>query len=703
MKSLITILKRQMNRPPVLRRNRPPVLRVIAVILSIAIILPIIACGSVSDNSEQSPRPGEGTSGQAEDLHEQDTSEQDLTPDEEPPSQIVSRGQWLEMLTSATDSNLLHDRENVVFFTDVSSGDPFYDAIQIAAAYEWIDTDPETFEPNDEITRAFVAVSTAKALGLRGEPVSELSDIHEHRESDYIRLAVDNEIFSPKNGVFNPDGAVLLDECREILSRVRAAATLTIDPNHVDIMTLVDGVIDLQSAVGAITINDSAAMSVTVTEEIAAGLDIGTVYIIPPSAAFPDGVARKVLSINQNGDSYTINNEVPAIEEVISEIDVQVESYADLSGIVWDDNVTVKSFDVGTQSLSAGQDGFAVQSLGYQAQPVVSSTTSATLKFGSGVTATIAIDNLSYKCRIRQCAGIPLETLVQINASYTVTLDAAAAKIEETLDLFKLKIPLKFGISLELAASLGIDGSISISISNESSIQVDYSSGTLGFGPSARVRTIESNWDTEPKSTANFESGFSLSLSLSVFSIPLIKGSATLGIGVTASLFSDCNDIWIYVKCYLKFALFPKLEDVLELTHKIEIWDKKNSPISERWHYEEGVRVDYCTHNADKIIELWESLGGGTWLSENGRRLIFTIDTEGEFAGRPRATGGHDTWSYIPFCIVKDMAIISEYSYRLYSIEELRGVWQDFVVTIDISELSEGTILFGEVHYFKRW
>jgi hypothetical protein len=49
------------------------------------------------------------------------------------------------------------------------------------------------------------------------------------------------------------------------------------------------------------------------------------------------------------------------------------------------------------------------------------------------------------------------------------------------------------------------------------------------------------------------------------------------------------------------------------------------------------------------------------------------------------------------------MAILSEYSFRLYTIEELRGVWQDFVVTIDISELSEGTLLFGEVHYFKNW
>lgn len=668
--------------------------RIVAVILSIAVILPIVACGrtpEASQPSEDAPGQAEGTPGQTP------------RPGEDTEDQTVTRGQWVDMLTSAMGSNLRLDNDTVIFFTDVSPGDPFYNSIQTAAAYNWIDTGQDTFDPNDEVTRAFIAVSTVKALGLIGEPVSELTDVNEHRDNDYIRLAVDSGILSPEGGIFDPDGAVSLDECREILDMVRAITDLTIDPNHVDIMTLADGVVDLQYAANAITFNDPGAMSITVTEEIAALLDIGSVYILPPSAGSSDGAARKVTGIRQRGNRYVITNEVPAIEEVVSEIDIQVESYADFSRIIWGDSVSVESFDVGTQLLSAGQGGFTVEPLGFQAQPLTSTDMSVKLNLGGGSSATITINHLSYICRILYSFGAPIETTVHIDVSYTMTIDAVR-KFEKSKELFSLPLILKPGISLTFKAELGIDGSVSMSISHDISAQVDFSSGSSRVGPSARIRNIESTWkDAQPELSVNLELGASLSIALDIFTITFIEGKIFLGCEAIASAFDECVDVAIYPICYLQLAVLPKFEDVLDLSHKIEVWTRRHSPGMLRWHYEQGNRVPFCTLGTQAMFALWRSLGGGVWTDDAGYRFTFSFETEGELFGKPKITVEHSAWTNTPVAFVDDMAILSDSSYRVYAFEEHDGTKFNLIFDIDISNLSDGIILIDDIpRYFNR-
>jgi len=670
--------------------------RIVAVILSVAVILPIVACSRTPDEPGRTSQPVEDAPGQAEDAPMQAPQ-----PGEEVSGQIVTRGQWVSLLTSVMGNNLQFDSETVVFFTDVSSDDLYYNSIQIAAAYNWIDTDQDTFNSTGEVTRAFVATTAAKALGLTGEPVSDFSDINEQQDSDYIRLAVDSEILSSENGIFNPDGFVSPEECQEILNRIRALTDLTIDPNHVDIMTLADGVVDLQHAADDITFNDSRAMTVFVTEEIAAGLDIGSVYILPPSTGSLDGVARKVLSISQNGDTYTIANEVPTIEEVVSEIDVQVRSYADLSGIVWDDSIAVESFELGTQVLSAGQDGYRIESLSFQAEPLASTSMTATLYLGDGVSATITINSLSYECHIQSFIGFPMEAMVQIDVSHTVTIDAAG-QIKNSMDLFKLPLPIKPGISLEVTASLGVDGSFSLSITNDISSQIVFNSGRFGFGSSARVSNIQSTWDAEPEAKVNMEAGATFNIALNIFTLTFIEGSAFLGFEARASAFSYCTDIAVYAICYLKFVVLPKFEDELDLSHRIDIWTRRNSPLSERWHYESGELVEYCTLGAGEILALWESLGGGVWIDDIGYHFTFSIDARGEFAGKPIVTVEHSAWANTPVAVVTDMVILNNSTYRVYAVEEHDGVSYDLVFDLDVSNLSDGMILIDDLpRYFQ--
>jgi len=663
--------------------------RIIPIILSIAIILPIVACSGVSDNPDKASQPGMGEQGQP------------LQPGDDTLTQTVTRGQWIDMLTSAMRNTLQFDSETEAFFTDVSPDNPYYKSIQIAAAYCWIDTEQETFNPNEDVTRAFVAVSTAKALGLLGEPVSELTDIHEQKDSEYIRLAVDSGILVSDNNIFNPNGAVLLGECREIINKVKILADFTVDPHHTNIMKTADEVITLQHATDLIAFNDSDAMNITVSEEIAAGLDIGTIYILPPSTEFPDGVARKVKNITRDGDNYIIVNELPAIEEVLSEIDVQAEAYVDFSNVIWDSMVTVESLNIGTQSQPTKQDSIGLESLSAQAQPLSSTGMSVTLDLGGGVRATLDIHSLFYMCKVRYSFGFPVESMVHIEESHTINI-TAAGPIKQEMDLFKIPIPILSGLSLEVVATLSVDGSFSLSIKNDMSSQINLSSGLFGFKPSARVSNIESTWETTPEFSVNCETGVTLKIGLNIFSLTLVEGSAFLGFEATATSFNFCTDIALYVICYLNFALLPEYEKVLDISHKIDIWTRLNSPRSQRWHYEWGELVEYCDPGSEKLLELWGLLGGGVWTDDTGYSFTFSIEATGTYAGQPKLIAGHSSWANSPFAIVTDMVILNSSTYRIYAFEEQNGRKFDLVFDIDISDFSDGVILIdGTPRYFQ--
>jgi hypothetical protein len=651
-------------------------------------ILSLAACNRNKD--DPSPSPPDDDPGEAEAV-------------------IITRGQWVQMLAGAMGSSIPDDAD--IFFTDVSSGNAIYNSVQTAASYNWIDTDADTFNPDANATRAFVAVTTAKALGFVGEPVSMLSDIAGQKDAEYIRHAVDAELLSGTDGSFNPSGTVTMAECEGIAGKVRSQANITIDPNHIDTVTYNEGVVDLSQAAGAVTFNDPGAMTVTMTGDAATDLTVGSVYLLPPSKEFPYGVARKVRSISQSGNTYTIVNEEPTIEEIVSEIDIQGVYTPDFSKIIWEPGVTAEVIPGDAEGLSAQSDGFSVQPLGIQAQPLVSVSEHYKINFGNGLSATLSIHDLRGTVKVQKFLGIPLSATVKLDAKHTLSMDFNLIKVETRFA--KFPIPLTPGISLMVGMSLGVNGDISFSLVNEMTSEMWFNSGLFGLGMSARTNVIENRWDFNV--TANVEAGVYFAASLNFWGLDLIEGTLFLGVGVWATMPNYCMDVRVYLACYLKFALLPQFKDLFEVYIRIDIWNHTNSPFVFDRHYENGVAVEECTRtggvsSADLIAALWEMLGGdGGWRSHTRGDVMFGFSDyfseDGDavviYPPGPLSYEGND------YSIVTDIIPLGDFRYRL----ELRSAWgymgvDDFIYpeysrVIDLSNFASGIILFGDIQY--RW
>jgi len=668
--------------------------RFIAVIISISMIASLAACARNTDNEEIIETP----------------SPTPLSNDN------ISRGQWITMLAQAVENDLFDD-ELEDFFSDISDGSQFYKSVQIAALYNWIGVDNDTFNPDADATRSFVAVTTVKALGLIDEPVTELSDIAGEPDADYIRLAVDSEIFTSDNGRFDPNGTVSLSESESIAQKVRRFINFTIDPNHIDVLNIEEDIIDLQSAGNAVTFEDSDAMTVTVSEEFAANLEVGSVYILPPTPEFPDGVARKVTSINRDGDSYVITNEEPSVDELVTELDVQGIYTPDFNNIIWADGVTGEVVSV--TGLSSQDNDYTIQNLSFQAEPL--STGSGSFKFNltDGVTATLDIHSFRAHVSAQKFLFIPLSAMIFIEESHTLTIHAEI-EFEKEIPIAKMLVPILPGLTVVISISIGIDGKVSFTIENSMSSETWFSSGLLGLGMSTRTNILENSWNFNASSTATIEAGLVFSVSLNLFGLDLMKGSLFIGAAATATVTFHCLNIDIYIACYLRLAILPQLKDVIDLSVRIDIWDATNSPVRFKWHLENGVLVEVCTRDGEirDIAELWAMLENSVWINNDdeyplelhfywfdvGTDRFMVIERRQILPDEVHQNAQEDFDSWIDEWIVNEVVTLEDLRYNVHTydfyIYDYYGTFENpDILLLDLSHYAEGVVVFDGKYF----
>ncbi len=122
-----------------------------------------------------------------------------------------------------------------------------------------------------------------------------------------------------------------------------------------DNSVLNSGVVNLSDlSSNQITYTDTA---VTMSAALAEGLAAGSVFIVPGDAENPYGIAKKVVSIQKDGDQAVIETEQPELEEVFDNLDFSYVGAPEIENIKpAQDGVTVVSYSSVSGLAAEGRD-----------------------------------------------------------------------------------------------------------------------------------------------------------------------------------------------------------------------------------------------------------------------------------------------------------------------------------------------------------
>lgn len=549
----------------------------------------------------------------------------------------ITRGEWIRQLTNTMGYDKTNDAD--AYFSDVPIGSDIYENVQIAVAYRLLDLDSSTFNPDDYATREFVAVTSARAVGFFGVPSIEINDISGLQEQESIQLVAEFGLIGvDEDGNFLPQAPVSVEESREILLKIRDIITIEIDPNHVDVFTLQEDVIDISARSDSVTYLNADFTSTRVTNDIADNLEVGSIVILPPTPEFPQGIARKVSAITQDGNDVIVEYEMPDLDEVVSEIDIQGVYYPDFSNvIIGEDVIVVNEFD-NEMGISSYSSGIIAQPLNVSAEPLAYGYLSFSFKIkgddGEYLQGTLNIYELRATVRMQRFLFIPISAAMLIEESHSLTLSSNIS-FDKNKVLKTIPIPIgPTGVSVMVRIILSVDGEISFSLVH--SARADIILNVLGNGAanSAQIHDIENYFRLEAK----LEAGITLSVSLNILSLDLVEVHAFIGVAIEAETTRTyCLDITLYVPFRIGAALLPKLMkeigDALNIEIKLGvtfvIWGRDNSPVNLSWHFEDWVHVYPCTRIGLSTTDVTAPISDIDWKQ---MYLEFILEVQEYFA-----------------------------------------------------------------------
>lgn len=280
--------------------------------------------------------------------------------------EILTREQWIIGLGSVFGMNEYVTEEP--FFTDVESTEEVYPFLQSCAEWGIFKETGTDFEPDHAVTREY-AVQTAV---MAAEVLNDITDDSIYEECISYALG---------QGIINSDKEDYLEETltyaqgQEILDWALEQYQNREFVEYEDVV-LQEDVIDLSDYGTEIISNgDVTTFSGALTEE----LEIGDVFIAPATAENPAGVAKKVVSVEEDMQgNLLVTTEEPALEEVYAALDFAAFVVPEADDIIVYEGVTISSVEenhnmVCAQNAVLNEKGpvYTVQSAGYV--PVASS------------------------------------------------------------------------------------------------------------------------------------------------------------------------------------------------------------------------------------------------------------------------------------------------------------------------------------------
>lgn len=259
------------------------------------------------------------------------------------PEGSVTRGEWIAMLAQGLG---LEDSQNTTpYYTDVTEKHDLFSAVQ--ALGDWGILAPfsgKSLGINKPVTRQEVAATAAIAAGYRPGESFEMERA--------VAFATEKGILSQgeQTHVTASELEPVLAAAKEVYlndpGQERMAVEL--DPNLVDLRKLSSSGVFQEAGpgqcfLGAATLTtreDGQAMAVLPWSGEQIALGPGDIFIAPPTAEFPLGIAHKITAVHGGENMVILDVEKPALSDLYEKLDVRTTVHANLNDIIWAQGVS---------------------------------------------------------------------------------------------------------------------------------------------------------------------------------------------------------------------------------------------------------------------------------------------------------------------------------------------------------------------------
>ncbi len=223
----------------------------------------------------------------------------------------ITRGQWVTLLGQTFQMNTYEN--TTPYYTDVDSDDEIFPYVQ--ACYEWgiLSQGTNEFKPDSTATKGFVVSTAVLATGI------DYTGYSDNANEAILKCASESGIYSGDTSGNALTSGVSTEDVSIVLENAKKA--YLVDTQEVrENIEYVESVIDGKSEKMTVSTDGN---SCNVTSEFGEKLEIGSVFIQPPTTEYPAGKAVKVTSIIKNTDgTYNVNTSQPTFDEVAKNVDI---------------------------------------------------------------------------------------------------------------------------------------------------------------------------------------------------------------------------------------------------------------------------------------------------------------------------------------------------------------------------------------------
>lgn len=250
-------------------------------------------------------------------------------------SNYLTKAEWMSGL--AKIAGLTESSTTQPYFTDIKQTDELFPYVQAAGDWKLFEQTGGEFEPDAEVTREF-AIATAV---IASDVLEKAGYVEEDAEAiDYatcIQFAYDNGNIEQMDEAFLAE-PVSEEEGQAILEWLEGIYSNPIVQPKEEIV-LQEGVVDFRETTAEIIVAEN---TVTISGDAGQNLQVGDVFLIPPTEEVPCAAAKKVVSVTTDAaGNMIVVTEEPELGEVFSEINIEQAVAPDMAYIKLNDGVTL--------------------------------------------------------------------------------------------------------------------------------------------------------------------------------------------------------------------------------------------------------------------------------------------------------------------------------------------------------------------------
>ena len=522
----------------------------------------------------------------------------------------VTRIEWLKALTETFEMTVEEDNYPDNYYSDMDSSSENYYEVMLATEFGLVDVEAgDPLRPDEPATREFVAHTINLCMGYQLEDdtytFSEATSVTYPQD---IQIAIDKGWLELVDGNFLPEQGITSAEKTKMIDAAKEAVESTkLDTNHKDAYKLAEGVVAIPSGT-EVELTDENEWTIY---DCDVKLKAGDIFAI-----VADGLpmAKKVVSVQTKDGNIIVHVDNVEIEEAFESIDVQGTIAADLTKTqTLEDDVTLTYVVGGTEERNY-EDGIALNSLKEveeQEKEVTAVIASKTIEIPNDEISTFGIEadpgkeGITFNCKITNVSIdynvslLDLTAYLKVNSKVTFSCDIEG--IDKEIPYFEnpfVKVPIGVVGFFEPVAEGRIKGSISLALSANTTVGVQYDHGSIrgifDFKKAAFTISAKAEVTLGVKAAVGVDVAF---LKAELY----IKGGAKGTAKITK--YTDNPQRCTHFTAHLYSAAGGKVTFKVfgyksSVTLEQTIMDEKNSPVRISVHYEDGTPVSVCSRDS---------------------------------------------------------------------------------------------------------